>query len=124
VIIFSHQSRATTHVALNVSGGLLRLCGCGRISITRPPESMRIYWLHVRPESVACLTGHNSSEPMGWPSSSISVITVSAEIRLPDARQSQLLCPFQYFGITDSVGPDRGRLGAVGDIAIEDLEAK
>ncbi len=27
----------------------------------------------------------------------------SAEIRLPDAIQRRLLCPFQYFGITDSV---------------------
>ncbi|WP_202928087.1 DEAD/DEAH box helicase [Cyclobacterium salsum] len=39
---------------------------------------------------------------------------IAAEIRLPEALNRKLLCPFQYFGITDSidlsrVGWDRGR---------------
>ena len=29
--------------------------------------------------------------------------TIAAEIRLPEALNRKLLCPFQYFGITDSV---------------------
>lgn len=29
--------------------------------------------------------------------------TIAAEIRLPEALSRKLLCPFQYFGITDSV---------------------
>jgi superfamily II DNA or RNA helicase len=29
--------------------------------------------------------------------------TIAAEIRLPEALNRQLLCPFQYFGITDSI---------------------
>ncbi|MFM8348523.1 MAG: DUF3427 domain-containing protein, partial [Bacteroidota bacterium] len=33
--------------------------------------------------------------------------TISAEIRLPDALNKQLLCPFQYFGITDETDVSR-----------------
>ncbi len=29
--------------------------------------------------------------------------TIAAEIRLPEALNRKLLCPFQYFGITDSI---------------------
>src|SRR5690606_26247589 len=29
--------------------------------------------------------------------------TIAAEIRLPDALNRKLLCPFQYFGITDNI---------------------
>jgi len=32
---------------------------------------------------------------------------ITAEIRLPDAINKKLLCPFQYFGITDSVSYDQ-----------------
>ena len=32
---------------------------------------------------------------------------ISAEIRLPDAINKKLLCPFQYFGVTDSVDYDQ-----------------
>lgn len=32
---------------------------------------------------------------------------IAAEIRLPDALNKKLLCPFQYFGISDSVDLDR-----------------
>ena len=28
---------------------------------------------------------------------------IAAEIRLPEALNQRLLCPFQYFGITDSI---------------------
>ena len=28
---------------------------------------------------------------------------IAAEIRLPEALNRKLLCPFQYFGITDSI---------------------
>src|SRR5690606_7579380 len=39
---------------------------------------------------------------------------IAAEVRLPEALNRKLLCPFQYFGVTDSVdltrvGWERGR---------------
>ena len=45
----------------------------------------------------------------------------SAEIRLPDAINRQLLCPFQYFGVTDSVDLSRLRWER-GGYRIEDLD--
>ena len=48
---------------------------------------------------------------------------IAAEIRLPEAIDRKLLCPFQYFGVTDTVdlntlkwtrgGYDKGELSAV-----------
>jgi superfamily II DNA or RNA helicase len=48
---------------------------------------------------------------------------ISAEIRLPDAINRKLLCPFQYFGITDSVDLDDVRWQRKG-YAIDELENK
>lgn len=45
----------------------------------------------------------------------------SAEIRLPDAINRRLLCPFQYFGITDSVDLD-GLVWQRGGYRTSDLE--
>ena len=45
----------------------------------------------------------------------------SAEIRLPDAINRQLLCPFQYFGVTDSVDLSRLRWER-GGYRTEDLD--
>jgi superfamily II DNA or RNA helicase/HKD family nuclease len=45
----------------------------------------------------------------------------SAEIRLPDAINRRLLCPFQYFGVADSVDLD-GLTWQRGGYRIEDLE--
>jgi HKD family nuclease len=45
----------------------------------------------------------------------------SAEIRLPDAINRRLLCPFQYFGVADSVDLD-GLQWQRGGYRIEDLE--
>lgn len=45
----------------------------------------------------------------------------SAEIRLPDAINRRLLCPFQYFGISDSVDLD-GLRWQRGGYRIEDLD--
>jgi superfamily II DNA or RNA helicase/HKD family nuclease len=46
---------------------------------------------------------------------------IAAEIRLPDAINRKLLCPFQYFGVTDSVDY-RGLRWQRGGYATEDLE--
>jgi superfamily II DNA or RNA helicase/HKD family nuclease len=48
---------------------------------------------------------------------------ISAEIRLPDAIDRKLLCPFQYFGITDAVDLAEVRWRR-GGYAVEDLESK
>ena len=45
----------------------------------------------------------------------------SAEIRLPDAINRRLLCPFQYFGVSDSVDLD-GLTWQRGGYRIEDLD--
>jgi superfamily II DNA or RNA helicase len=45
----------------------------------------------------------------------------SAEIRLPDAINRRLLCPFQYFGVSDSVDLD-GLTWQRGSYRIEDLD--
>lgn len=39
---------------------------------------------------------------------------IAAEIRLPEAIDRKLLCPFQYFGVTDSVDLDNLKLAAGG----------
>ncbi|MBI3864742.1 MAG: DEAD/DEAH box helicase family protein [Planctomycetia bacterium] len=46
---------------------------------------------------------------------------IAAEIRLPDAINRKLLCPFQYFGVTDEVDY-RGLRWQRGGYAIEDLD--
>lgn len=46
---------------------------------------------------------------------------ISAEIRLPDAVNRKLLCPFQYFGITDSVDLS-GLTWQRGGYAIDELD--
>jgi superfamily II DNA or RNA helicase len=46
---------------------------------------------------------------------------IAAEIRLPDAINRKLLCPFQYFGVTDEVDY-RGLRWRRGGYAVEDLE--
>jgi superfamily II DNA or RNA helicase len=45
----------------------------------------------------------------------------SAEIRLPDAINRRLLCPFQYFGVSDSVNLD-GLTWQRGGYRVEDLD--
>ena len=45
----------------------------------------------------------------------------SCEIRLPDAINRRLLCPFQYFGVTDSVDLD-GLRWQRGGYSVEDLD--
>ena len=45
----------------------------------------------------------------------------SAEIRLPDAINRRLLCPFQYFGVTDTVDLD-GLAWQRGGYRVEDLD--
>ena len=35
---------------------------------------------------------------------------IAAEIRLPEAIDRKLLCPFQYFGIADEVCPSQAKL--------------
>src|SRR5262249_24387849 len=45
----------------------------------------------------------------------------SAEIRLPDAINRRLLCPFQYFGVADSVDLD-GLTWQRGGYRVEDLD--
>lgn len=45
----------------------------------------------------------------------------SAEVRLPDAINRRLLCPFQYFGVTDAVDLD-GLTWQRGGYRIEDLD--
>ncbi len=47
--------------------------------------------------------------------------TASAEIRLPDAINRRLLCPFQYFGVADSVDLD-GLAWQRGGYRIDDLD--
>ena len=39
---------------------------------------------------------------------------IAAEIRLPEAIDRKLLCPFQYFGVTDSVDLDKLKWSAGG----------
>src|SRR5262249_35457140 len=46
---------------------------------------------------------------------------IAAEIRLPDAINRKLLCPFQYFGVTDAVDY-RGIRWQRGAYAIDDLD--
>ncbi len=46
---------------------------------------------------------------------------IAAEIRLPDAINRKLLCPFQYFGVTDSVNYDQLRWQR-GGYAVDDLD--
>ncbi|CAN5349319.1 hypothetical protein BH10PLA2_BH10PLA2_34040 [soil metagenome] len=45
----------------------------------------------------------------------------SAEVRLPDAINRRLLCPFQYFGLTDSVDLD-GLTWQRGGYSVDDLD--
>ncbi|NUP98943.1 MAG: DUF3427 domain-containing protein [Armatimonadetes bacterium] len=47
---------------------------------------------------------------------------IGAELRLPDAINRGLLCPFHYFGVTDVVDLDRARWQR-GGYVIEDLDA-
>jgi superfamily II DNA or RNA helicase/HKD family nuclease len=60
---------------------------------------------HVQPKFLLGLTAtperSDQLDVLGWFGGQ-----TSAEIRLPDAINRRLLCPFQYFGVTDSVDLD------------------
>lgn len=46
----------------------------------------------------------------------------AAEIRLPEALEEKLLCPFHYFGVTDPVALDADRFWKSGKYDIQELE--
>ncbi|MEY4565229.1 MAG: hypothetical protein RLY14_199 [Planctomycetota bacterium] len=68
-------------------------------------ESYQTLLSHVRPKILLGLTAtperSDQLDVLGWFDG-----RASAEIRLPDAINRRLLCPFQYFGIADSVDLD------------------
>lgn len=75
---------------------------------------------HVRPQILLGLTAtperSDQLDVLGWFGGQ-----TSAEIRLPDAINRRLLCPFQYFGVSDSVDLD-GLAWQRGGYRIEDLD--
>lgn len=75
---------------------------------------------HVRPEVLLGLTATpdraDGLDILRWFGGE-----ASTEIRLPDAINRRLLCPFQYFGVTDSVNLDSLRWER-GGYRVEDLE--
>ena len=66
------------------------------------PKGVRRLLEHVRPQILLGLTAtperSDQLDVLEWFGG-----RTSAEIRLPDAINRRLLCPFQYFGIADSV---------------------
>jgi superfamily II DNA or RNA helicase/HKD family nuclease len=75
---------------------------------------------HVRPQILLGLTAtperSDQLDVLQWFDGQ-----ASAEIRLPDAINRRLLCPFQYFGVADSVDLD-GLTWQRGGYRIEDLD--
>lgn len=75
---------------------------------------------YVRPMILLGLTAtperSDQLDVMGWFGG-----RASAEIRLPDAINRRLLCPFQYFGVADSVDLD-GLAWQRGGYRVEDLD--
>jgi len=75
---------------------------------------------HVRPQILLGLTAtperSDQLDVLHWFDG-----RASAEIRLPDAINRRLLCPFQYFGVADSVALD-GLTWQRGGYRIEDLD--
>jgi superfamily II DNA or RNA helicase/HKD family nuclease len=75
---------------------------------------------HVRPQILLGLTAtperSDQLDVLQWFDGQ-----ASAEIRLPDAINRRLLCPFQYFGVADSVDLD-GLTWRRGGYRIEDLD--
>ena len=75
---------------------------------------------HVRPQILLGLTAtperSDQLDVLQWFDG-----RTSAEIRLPDAINRRLLCPFQYFGVADSVDLD-GLTWQRGGYRVEDLD--
>jgi superfamily II DNA or RNA helicase/HKD family nuclease len=76
---------------------------------------------HARPKVLLGLTATperaDGLDVLGWFGGE-----ATAEIRLPDAINRRLLCPFQYFGVADSVDLD-GLTWQRGGYRVEDLDA-
>lgn len=75
---------------------------------------------HIRPEFLVALTATperaDDLDVLHWFGG-----RASSEIRLPDAINRRLLCPFQYFGVTDSVDLN-GLTWQRGGYRVEDLD--
>jgi superfamily II DNA or RNA helicase len=82
--------------------------------------SYQILLNHVRPQFLLGLTAtperSDQLDVLSWFDG-----RASAEIRLPDAINRRLLCPFQYFGIADSVDLD-GLIWQRGGYRTDDLD--
>lgn len=86
-----------------------------------PAESYRAVFEHFRPSILLGLT----ATPERMDGNSILPDfggRFTAEIRLPEALEEKLLCPFQYFAVSDPVAIDTDRFWSAGKFVISELE--